>query len=277
MSVLNTYNQIVGSGGFGLVLKNDKNQVIKLLYSGGCNDAKKEFEKNKAVYDAFIMRSTHLQLVVPRPLVFNMENVEKNNVNYSCFYIMTYLHPIPPLTGGESEYPVLYHVINNEYEPLFNKVVGRVYTLPISDKNPPRGFFASYNYIRKLLEGMDTKYKGELQSIENVLEYMGYAFGTILFTSGYKPIDVEYVLCSTDSGKTLAMGILDFGMVEIIDWDQTIESIGNDIIDNVIDIDLYIPTPGSPEMQYFVNGLKNVPLGNNKKMDILKFLIDRLL
>ncbi len=263
MSIIDNYNQIVGSGGFGLVLKNDKDQVIKLLYSGSCGDAKKEFEKNDIIYKTFL--STEYQLVVPKPLIFNMEQIQRNNIKYSCFYIMTYLHPI--LLPDQA--PVLYHIINNEYEPIFNKIVGKVYSMPVTDKNPPRGFFASYNYIQTILNRLPNEFKGTLMTINDILEVMGYVFGTIIFGAGYKPIDVEYVLCEMNS--RLAIGILDFGMVEPIDWNLPVDVIGNDIIDNVVDIDLYLPTPGTPEMKIFLRGFDRVKIGEDKK-ELFNFL-----
>lgn len=267
MDPLQKFNKIIGSGGFGLILKReDKDQVVKLLYSGGCKQAREEYEKNMAVYNALSV-GKYDQITVPKPLMFNMENIKKNDMNYSCFYIMSYIHPIK----GEK---VLYHIINDEYKSLFNKVVGRVYSNPVSDKNPPRGFFATYEYIQKMIEILPIDYKGDLNSMKKVIKYMGYAFGMIIFVANYKPIDVEYVLGEKDS--RLALGVLDFGMIQPIDWTVQIEVLVDDVIDDIIDIDLYFPTPGTMEMGWFLEGMKDALIDDYRKIEFFKILEKKL-
>jgi hypothetical protein len=182
----NYLGKVIGSGGFGLVVQfSNKPIVAKLLYKSSCDDAKIEYNKHLDIYTSFnnIKNEKYLNDVcISIPLGFDSEEIIYSNYVYSCYYIMTLLHSL----GNEG----LYHIIDNSHHNM-NKQIGKVFTLPISQNNPSRGFFANYDYLQS---NILNKYDGYLTTIKRIMKCMGFAFGVILFVAEYLPEDVEYAL-----------------------------------------------------------------------------------
>lgn len=276
---INDYNTIIGSGGYGLILKNDnKDTVIKLLYNGGCKQAGIEYFKHLILYKILSKKTTTIasQVCIAKPLIFNQKPIIKNGQHFSCFYEMSLLHSIDPYlsiapSGGNNG---LYHIISDSAGNVFNKKFGRIYNKPISDENPSRGFFATYIYINNnILPNLDDNFKKDLKNINDILFRIGYIFGIIIFVAEYKPIDVEYVLA--DCNMILNVAVLDFGMIEKIDWTVGAK-IADDIQDNILDIDIYFPIPGTIEMEYFLQGF-TFAFGESDKTNKKKLVFDKLI
>jgi hypothetical protein len=82
-------------------------------------------------------------------MAYSAEHIHKFGRDFSCFYIMSKLHNLDRVLGNRNG---LYHILKNDYSQ-FNKPVGRVYGEPISEFNPSRGFFATYDYIENTVLG----------------------------------------------------------------------------------------------------------------------------
>ncbi len=244
---LTKFTQIIGAGGFGLVVKQENSIVVGkfLINPKDCNEAKVEFSKHYRIYEAFKTSQSktnkYPQLCLSTPLDFSNIPAQIRGKTYDCYYLMTEL---PQLNENG-----IYHIINNDvfHEKQYNKVIGRKYSEPVSDENPSRGFFATYNYIdENILQS--NKYKtGSLSSISSLLRYMGYSFGVILFIADLLPRDVEYVLGLNRDGQLCFM-ILDFGLTKSIDFYPSEEvaqdvlfTIANTIVRDILEIELYFP------------------------------------
>jgi hypothetical protein len=200
------FNHIIGSGGFGLIVKHDEEPIVaKLLYSAGCQTAEEEYFKHLAIFTAFqtVRNNRFPQICVANPLGYDSEKVDKFGKVFDCYYMMSLLDKID--NNG------LYHIIRESMKSSVDKVIGRIYGETVSDVNPSRGFFASYSYITENILNDETLNKGNILTIDDILEYMGFSFGVIAFIAEYSPLDVEYTLGKTPDDK-LCFSVLDFGM-----------------------------------------------------------------
>lgn len=284
------YKDIIGSGGFGIIIRHgckseDKecnNTVAKFLYNAkSCDEAQIEFLTHKSIFNTFSKlvfsdRNEMKNISMSEPVGFSNETV-KININkncpeeFKCFYVMKLLYPIdvPKFTINETNHNInsLIHLIfkEDEYEYVFNKEVGRVYTEEVSKTNPSRGFFMTTSYITKVIEEYKKRGKnGDIDSITDVLERLGFIFSVLVFGCDYIPRDVEYVL-STDKNGVLQVTVLDFGMIYKLDFsckscisDKKFENAINKIVDGMEemrDIDLYFPYDTDTEnYRHFLTG-----------------------
>lgn len=289
---IDNYNVIIGSGGFGIIYKNNINDtVIKLLYSAkSCSQSKHEFDIHKYIFLEMCKykqkncdnKNYINQIYTSTPIDFQDYKIVKNDNLYTCGYRMTFIHPLPLLNGISN---TLYHIIlKSEYKPMIDKIIGKLYVEPISDKNPARGFFASTNYIEnKILPLLSQSMKKNIINIDDIAFRMGFLFSFMIFLCEYNPMDIEYVLC-LNNNKELAIGILDFGMVSKIEFNisaltqelinEKLDSIAENII-LIHDTDLYFPYYNDKGFKSFMTGTKygfdysisiedNVAIINNK-------------
>lgn len=257
---MDNFNEIIGSGGFGLILKHDLKPVVaKLLYEAGCKDASVEYNYHREIYGVFagINNPRYAQLCVPEPYGFSNEDVIAFSKYFSCYYMMSLLEKLDD--NG------LYHIIKDSMKKSVDKIIGRRYGQPVSEDNPSRGFFASYSYITStLLPSLSSSTKGGLSSISNIIRYMGFAYGVISFLAEYNPKDVEYTL-GKDSDGRLCFCVLDFGMVQKITflpdaispehYQKQLVAIKNVLVDN-FEIDVYFPDD-STNFEDFIEGLED--------------------
>lgn len=241
----NEYNEIVGGGGFGTIYGNaTSDRVVKYLnLSHVCTDAQQEYLLHKRIYNAVNYANKNVPhkytICISAPIDYSSEPIIKNNTHYKCKYIMSRLQPYAD--------NYLYHIVNDDYADMFNKVVGRIPNKPISSDNPPRGFFATYSYVTDNLKDVN---------ITHLLECMGYAFGIMLFVAEILPIDVEYVL-SRDAAEKVCLAILDFGMTKRVDFNDY-SSTRNAVIYDILEVDIYFPTSEQPHhVEAVKRGLKD--------------------
>lgn len=243
---MDDFANIVGSGGFGLVVAhNKKNIVAKFLYESKCADAEKEFKVHSDIYQAFeiVKRQNPAmfsQISIPEPLGYDDEIIIKFGNVFNCYYIMSRLKTIN--SKG------LYHIVKDSI-PMVNKEIGRVYSEPVSAQNPSRGFFASYEYIQTNILDVSPK-RGKFKNIDDIIRSIGRCFGTIAFIAEYNPQDIEYTLGIMEDQDLICLCVLDFGAVRPINfspdaiddniYNKKLLAISRELEDN-IDIDIYFP------------------------------------
>lgn len=257
MEELSSYDYIVGSGGFGLIIgSKNKKAVMKLLYDQkSCEKSEFEFLTHKEIYKSLyplLLNGT----IVSKPINFINVPLTIMGKNFLCSYKMDL---ILPLFDND-----LYHIILKEdYGGLFNRRIGRVSSQPISSENPPRGFFAVGSYIsQNIIPTIPISEKIYIKSINDISYRMGYLFGLIVFKAEFLPTDVEYVLCR-DNIKNICVAVLDFGMATKITFDpdyifhEHLNTKLNVVVNNIINIcelDLYFPYPDDPLYPDFISG-----------------------
>lgn len=288
---INKYTTVVGSGGFGLILKHiNKPKVAKLLYNTqSCSDAQIEYTKHQHIYNClqkFIDTNKLTQIDISKPLSFSNENVfierNKNIVEFKCYYIMSLLNAISIPKGDTQlvfrgidklnidyyKYHDFNHLIQliykeDEYGSTLNKLVGKKYMENVSTDNPERGFFLTTTYIEQLIKHFNKAgLSGDIKSNDDILERMGTIFSIIIFDSEYIPEDSEYVLSMNND--ILSVTVLDFGMIKKINFipdvfgkvEHHLDKIVEDIR-TIRDIDLYFPYDTDDNYQYFLKGFKS--------------------
>lgn len=197
--MINTFDfdNLIGGGGFGNIYSSSKhpNLVLKnIIDVSTCPCAQYEFMIHKSIYDSFttINECHPLQYIyIPKPITFD-------NHKNGCSYIMEKLNFINNN---------FIHLTINDIFPSSgkDKEIGRIYTEPVSDTNPTRGYFPSINTINNIL----LKYNN-MQSISDIVLRMGYLFGTMVFGARVYPIDVEYGLVLYNNN--LCVSVIDFGL-----------------------------------------------------------------
>lgn len=245
---MDDFNLIIGSGGAGLVVAHNRDPIVaKYLYESKCADAEQEYKIHSEIYSAFEMAKranpdAYTQLYIPKPLGYDKENVIKFGRLFSCYYVMTRLNNI--------DNQGLYHVVKDSMKSTVNRQIGKVYKDPISNTNPSRGFFATYSYLKTNILNLYISERGDFESEDDLIRYIGYAFGIIAFIAEYNPKDVEYALGMSKTTSKLCLDVLDFGMVfkfsflpdaisEKI-YRSKLTAIAKELEDG-IDIDIYFP------------------------------------
>ena len=264
------YNIVIGSGGNGKIIRHDtRDNVVKLLYNAKtCSESKHEFDIHKVIfiqlwkymkYNASLEEKKINQLYIATPIDFQDHKITKNGDIYSCGYTMSLIHPI------KKNGPLYHIILKKEYERLFNKSVGKIYTEEISEKNPSRGFFASSDYItNNILSSLSEEVKGDINNIEDITLRVGFLFSFIIFVCEYNPFDVEYVLCLNNK-NVLSVCVLDFGMAHRLNFD--VLEISKDIereklttismnMKNIHDTDLYFPYFFDKGFESFMKGIE---------------------
>nr|QBK87532.1 MAG: hypothetical protein LCMAC201_04430 [Marseillevirus LCMAC201] len=238
-----TFNKILGAGGFGVIIKKEDSNIVGkfLIDPKDCNEAEIEYRKHLAAYEAFkyaqAKTNKYPQLCISRPLDFSNKSQIVMGKRYSCYYLMTELYSVDK--NG------LYHIVSQQetYQKLLNRVVGKHYDLPVSEENPSRGFFATYDYITENILQSSDNTLGVLLNISDLIRYIGYSFGVLLFIAELFPRDVEYVL-GRDNNGMLCFTVLDFGMTKRIDFntnDDMLATLANQIVGDLLDVDIYFP------------------------------------
>jgi len=291
---LKNYTKIIGSGGFGLILGDNDNNVVKLFYTvKNCASAQSESQTHLSVYQKlqeFVLSSkTNYQIYTSKPYGYRDDKISHLNQEFNCAYLMSYIKPVKI----DQTYPYLIHLIlKEEYINHYNKVVGRVYTSPPGDDNPPRGYFATIDKIASdIIPSIPSSIRQNINSIEDIVYRFGLLVGICVIGVEIIPIDAEYVF-SLDDNNTLVVTILDFGMCERMKLENfPNDSIRERTIDTYVDklkydistIDLYFPYTDSALYKYIKDGFrktssfflereKNTEIRDNKKEIIEKFL-----
>lgn len=286
------FTKVLGSGGFGLVLYNPStNLVAKFIYkTSDCEQASIEAGYHRMVYDSFLeWKSVHStdQINIVKPCGYRDAPIVWNNTVFKCSYVMGLIKPV---TGRKS---LVHIILKNDQSHLFNREIGRVYTEPVSDKNPSRGFFGTCDYITENILNNPSINSGNIRSCSDLAHLMGILFGIAVFGAELYPKDAEYVLSSDDNG-VLTVTMLDFGMFGKMDLinQKNLDDYLTMIKFTISEMDIYFPyesvvdNPDSEEprlFQHLVSGFKQaaefyIPRKQNEIVqESLRILLEKFL
>lgn len=194
--VLNFHNaRIIGAGGYGLVVKSRSKDVYKLFFDlNACAELKKEVIFQQKVKN--ILQKYLPEVGVPNVTYFSDKQItDFQNQKFLCGIGMEYLPP-------PSDFEEAVHIILGQSGDDLNTSWGQKQSLPVSETNPTRGFFASPEMMEAIWEE-----EGSEMTLTKMSELMGRAY-RILIDHGIVPTDVEWVW---SKGKPW---MIDFGLFE---------------------------------------------------------------
>lgn len=221
---INDEKNILGAGGYGIVIENTKKKVSKLFFD--VNSCKEMMNEASIMKDAKkIIDALPYPVSVPKVWeVYNKKLYYKGD-QMLCGIQMERVYP-------PSSYNSQFHILCGTEDDL-NMYWGKRIIEPVSAINPPRGFFAGPDCAEELWEKEGVNF-----TIDNYCEIMGAVCGSLL-RYGILPIDLEFVY----SNKKI--WVIDFGLCRRIEGKivdplefyhrKTIEGLSSD---------LYVPHKG---------------------------------
>jgi hypothetical protein len=224
-------SQLVGAGGYGIVLKTHK-KVFKLLKDvQACEALKKETAIQQKAYT---LLSQHLpEVKVPQIFYSTTQPIRWQDSLYLCGIEMEYL---TPPEGFQEQV----HMLLGYKEDDIDSEWGMRMSEPVSPTNPTRGFFASP-------ETLELIWKEETSQM--TLERLAYLMGRalrILLEGGILPIDLEWVW-SDGNPYIIDFGLCQTGFVDPYTFLQKADSEG-------LASDFYIPHKGDRGYDEFIKG-----------------------
>lgn len=187
---------ILGAGSFGLVISNDNIYATKLFYDlFSEKEIIKEVQLQNKAYD-ILQGIVH----VPKIHEYNTHVTTFNNTKYLCGIKMDKVPIIEP-------YRALMHMPLGYKQYDLDTIWTKDYRNPVSESNPPRGYYASNETLEEEWEENKTDL-----SIEKVAYTMGIAIRKLL-DNHIIPIDLEWIY---SDGKIylIDFGLCDFGYVD---------------------------------------------------------------
>ena len=197
--VLNFTNaELIGAGGYGIVLRKHK-KVFKLLKdTQACESLKKEAAIQEHARKALEL---HLpQVRVPTIFYTATEPIRWRNTSYLCGIEMDYLEPPE---GFDEQVHMLLGYKGDDIDSEW----GMRMSDPVSSTNPTRGFFASPETLELLWQQEQSQ-----MTIEALAFLMGRAL-KILLKEGILPIDLEWVW-SNGAPTLIDFGLCEYGQVD---------------------------------------------------------------
>jgi hypothetical protein len=187
---------ILGAGSFGLVISNDNTYATKLFYD--------LFSEKEIIKEVQLQNKANdiLQGIVHVPKIheYNTHITTFNNTKYLYGIKMDKVPIIEP-------YRALMHMPLGYKQYDLDTIWPKDYRNPVSESNPPRGYYASNEILEEEWEeeGVDL-------SIEKVAFTMGKALRKLV-DNGIIPIDLEWIY---SDGKIylIDFGLCDFGYVD---------------------------------------------------------------
>lgn len=231
---LNVNSKVLGAGSFGIVLANN-NDAYKLFYDiRSCNDVIREARIQQKAYNL-------LQGIVNVPYI---RNVYKYHINYKGGEYLCGLQmervPIP------DDFNEQVHILLGYSADDIDSVWSRDYRNPVSETNPPRGFYAGPEMLEAIWED-----EGINMTIDDVAYKMGMAYN-ILLSNGIVPYDVEWIY-----GGNGKIYLIDFGLCKEDNISKRAFLEGKS--SQSIAIDYYVPKAGFRGYEAFLRGY-NAPL-----------------
>lgn len=187
---------ILGAGSFGLVISNDTIYATKLFYDlFSEKEIIKEVQLQNKAYDI-------LQGIVQVPKIheYNTHITTFNNTKYLYGIKMDKVPIIEP-------YRALMHMPLGYKHYDLDTIWTKDYRNPVSESNPPRGYYASNETLEEEWGEIETDL-----SIEKVAYTMGIAIRKLV-DNHIIPIDLEWIYAD---GKIylIDFGLCDFGYVD---------------------------------------------------------------
>jgi hypothetical protein len=209
-------SQIVGSGNFGLVVTNN-NSVVKLLYD--INSCSKLFEEAKIQKKAYKL----LQGIVHVPEIYEVFSyvTSYKNRDYLCGIKMEKVPIIEP-------YRALMHIPLGYKQHDLDTIWTKDYRNPVSEINPPRGYYPS-------IETLEDEWEEE--GIDLTIEKIAYTMGIALrklVDNGIIPMDLEWIYAGQGKIYLIDFGLCEFGKVDPMSF-----LMGNS--SRTLGVDYYIP------------------------------------
>lgn len=224
--------ETIGAGNYGIIVKSKPTEVFKLLKQyEGCERLKHEAILQNKVYYLF---KQHLpEVKVPKLTHYSEDRIRYNQTLYLCGIGMKYIEP--PVG-----YTTQVHTMLGYHGSDIDIQWGMHIADPVSNTNPPRGFFASTYTLEDIWED-----EGSPMTIEHLAYQMGKAH-RLMVDHGILPIDLEWVW-SKGSLWVLDFGLCEFDHVdptEFLNWET---SLG-------LKNDFYIPHEGDRGYEEFLRG-----------------------
>lgn len=188
---INDEKNVIGAGGYGLVIENTRKKVSKLFFD---NDAcQAMFYEASIMHDAKkIIETLHYPVKVPSIWEVYDKNVYYKGQKMLCGIQMERVYP-------PKGYNALFHILCGTEDDV-DTYWGKRISEPVCENNPPRGFFASKDSAEELWEkeGFDF-------NIDKYCALMGAVCGSLL-SHGILPIDLEFVYFDR------TIWVIDFGL-----------------------------------------------------------------
>jgi tRNA A-37 threonylcarbamoyl transferase component Bud32 len=221
---INDEKNILGAGGYGIVIENTKRRVSKLFFD---IDSCKEMMEEALITNEAKKIIDNLPYPVSVPKLWEVYN---KNLFYKGKQMLCgiQMERIYPPSGYDSQF----HILCGSDDDI-DMYWGKRISEPVSEINPPRGFFAGPDLAEELWEkeGFDF-------TIEKYCETMGAVCGSLL-KHGILPIDLEFVYSNHK------IWVIDFGLCKRVKKNsidpmefytrKTTEGLGTD---------LYVPHKG---------------------------------
>jgi hypothetical protein len=235
---INDEKNILGAGGYGIVIENTKQKVTKLFFD--IESCKEMFVEASITKDAKILIDS-LPYPVTVPKIWEVYN-QKLHYKKEPMLCGIQMERVYPPKGYSSQFHILCGT-NDDLDIYWGKHISE----PVSDKNPPRGYFASKDTAEELWDKEQGEEGGWYFNIEKYCEIMGAVCG-ILLGHGILPIDLEFVYSDSK------IWVLDFGLCRRVEpgtinpiefyTRKTTEGLGTD---------LYVPHKGMEGYESFLN------------------------
>lgn len=230
--------EIVGGGGFGLVVKVNDNSVLKLIRDiHACKALKDEVLIHNKSYDV-IKNNFDNELKVPKIYDNFDTRVKYHNKEFLCGIHMQLIEPL---------------MNNLQFHIALGYEGVDIDTIWVADEQSNRGFYGSPEYLKDMFIDNDIKYfkkkykeMGYEKYIRNIAFLIGKGYRSLILND-INPIDLEWII-----DKYGDLWIIDFGLckIENVDLDKKI----NDTHWSGLADDIYIPKKDSPLRPYFDSG-----------------------
>jgi hypothetical protein len=193
---------IIGSGGYGLIIGNNK-YVIKLLYD--TNSCKKLENEYLIQLDAQKILNTENDVAkVPKIYSYTSKSKKFRDTAYLCGIAMERILGLPEYNGE-----LIHLMFGCKPDEQLNVFLGRTTTDPIGLQNPSRGFFASPEKIIDIWDSLDSQW-----TIDAAANIIGRTC-RLLIDNGIVPVDLEFVYGIDDQIYVMDFGLCRYGTVNL--------------------------------------------------------------
>jgi hypothetical protein len=227
---------LLGIGGYGIVFQHHST-AIKLLH---------ELDKcTELLHEAKIQKKARrsLKSIVKVPAIrdFSTYPVRFKETLYLCGIAMEAVPVLPEFNEQ------IHMIFGLEDTSNLDESWGQTTSLPVTDTNPSRGFFASPELLEDLWKERNSKWTIDLACFT-----MGSALRTLL-DAGILPDDVEWIYGNDDEIWLLDFGLCTFGSMNPFKYLHAKGLTG-------LASDIYVPHTGQRGYESFLEGFTRQPV-----------------